>query len=151
MNARRLLLVFAPVPLLSACYVVPVQPYDVSGDPPASIAAVPATPGFVSGAPSTTLAARLYPANGAAAHRGMLNGTVTMSTAGKGRFVLELDGELLRGEATRVRGDERRGIANAYGNRGSYMSCDYRMTSALRGTGTCQLSDGARYAVHVGG
>ena len=66
----------------------------------------------------------------------MVTGTVTNMMTGKGRFVLDYDGELLSGEATRVRGDERRGIANAYGPRGTYMSCDYRMTSAYQGTGT---------------
>jgi len=70
---------------------------------------------------------------------------------GKGQFVLEVDSDLLRGEATRVRGDERRGIANAYGTKGTTMSCDYRMTSAYQGTGTCALSNGARYTVHLGG
>jgi hypothetical protein len=50
-----------------------------------------------------------------------------------------------------VPGDERRGLANAYGQRGTYMSCDYRMTTPYQGTGTCSLSTGAQYQVHIGG
>jgi hypothetical protein len=144
---------------LAGCYVVPVNP---DGSAAYSVAVVPApaavvaaqsvpTPGVaIAGTPPATLTARLYPANEAASVRGMVTGTVTNMMTGKGRFVLEYDGELLSGEATRVRGDERRGIANAYGPKGTYMSCDYRMTSAYQGTGTCTLSNGARYTVHLG-
>ena len=96
------------------------------------------------------LAARLYPANAVAAQRGMVAGTVVDFRNGKGRFVLDYGGELLSGEATRVRNDERRGITNAYGALGTTMSCDYRMTSPSQGTGSCSLSDGARYTVHLG-
>jgi len=31
------------------------------------------------------------------------------------------------------------------------MSCDYRMTTLYQGTGTCSLSSGAQYQVHIGG
>ena len=147
-----------PTVALAGCYVVPVNPdgtaaYPVAVVPaPAFVAAQPVpTPGVaVAGTPPATLTARLYPANEAASARGMVTGTVTNMMTGKGRFVLDYDGELLSGEATRVRGDERRGIANAYGPKGTYMSCDYRMTSAYQGTGTCTLSNGARYTVHLG-
>ena len=142
-----------PAVALTGCYVVPVAP---DGSATYPVAVVPA-PAVVHAAPApvvvagpATLRARLYPANEEAAHRGMVTGTVTNFMTGKGRFVLEYEGELLSGEATRVRGDERRGIANAYGPRGTYMSCDYRMTSAYQGTGTCTLSNGARYTVHLG-
>jgi hypothetical protein len=30
------------------------------------------------------------------------------------------------------------------------MSCEYQMSSLVRGAGTCHFSDGARYQVHVG-
>jgi hypothetical protein len=56
----------------------------------------------------------------------------------------------LAGEATRVSGDERKGVASAYGPNGSFMSCEYQMSSPVRGAGTCGFSDGARYQVHIG-
>jgi hypothetical protein len=133
--------------VLSGCYVVPLQP-DVATITPVVVA--PAAAVALASAPTNALAARLYPANELAAQRGMLTGTVFALPAGRGRFALDVDGERLIGEATRVQGDERRGIASAYGARGTYLTCDYRMTSASRGTGSCTLSDGARYTVHLG-
>ena len=97
------------------------------------------------------LQARLYPSNDAATRVGMLSGTVTNMMTGKGRFQLDYRGEILVGEATRAPGDERAGIANAYGDRGTYMNCTYRMTTPYQGTGTCNLSTGAQYQVHLGG
>jgi hypothetical protein len=131
---------------LAGCYVVPIHPEPLAGTP-AAVIALPAVPP----APiRTSMTARLYPANELAAQRGMLVGSVVTLSDGRGRFVLDYDGDRLSGEATRVRGDERRGIANAYGARGTFMSCDYRMATPTRGTGTCALSDGARYSVHLG-
>jgi len=54
------------------------------------------------------------------------------------------------GEATRVPGDDHAGLANAYGQRGTFMNCEYRMTTPYQGTGTCRLSTGATYQVHIG-
>jgi hypothetical protein len=122
---------------------------------------VPPVPAFPSaaaeaGAPAgpaspASLQARLYPSNEVATETGMLSGTVTNMMTGKGFFQLNYRGEILSGEATRVPGDDRRGLANAYGQRGTYMSCDYRMTTPYQGTGTCSLSTGAQYQVHIGG
>ena len=98
-----------------------------------------------------SLQARLYPSNEVATETGMLSGTVTNMMTGKGFFQLNYKGEILSGEATRVPGDERRGLANAYGQRGTYMNCDYRMSTPYLGTGTCSLSNGAQYQVHIGG
>ncbi len=98
-----------------------------------------------------SLQARLYPSNDVATETGMLSGTVTNMMTGKGMFQLNFRGETLSGEATRVPGDDRRGIANAYGQRGTYMNCDYRMTTPYQGTGTCNMSNGAQYQVHIGG
>ena len=70
---------------------------------------------------------------------------------GKGLFRLDYRGEILSGEATRVAGDQRRGVANAYGQHGTYMNCEYRMNMPYQGTGTCKLSTGALYQVHIGG
>jgi hypothetical protein len=47
--------------------------------------------------------------------------------------------------------DDRRAIANAYGQRGTYMSCDYRMTTPYQGTGTCDFPPGRNTKVHIGG
>jgi len=96
------------------------------------------------------LPARLYPANAAAAPGGVADGAVVDPGDGRGRFEATIDGERLVGEATRVRDDARRGVASAYGSRGSSMQCDYAMSAPRRGAGTCVLSTGARYRVHLG-
>jgi len=157
-----------PTFALAGCYVVPVAPdgtplYPYGPNTPVAIVPAPAIvaaplpvtvapPPVVaaSGVPAV-LTARLYPANDVAAHTGMLAGTVTNMMTGKGRFQLEFKGEVLTGEATRVQGDARRGVASAYGNRGTYMSCDYQMNTPLQGAGTCTLSTGEKYSVHLGG
>jgi hypothetical protein len=134
---------------LTGCYVVPVAP---DGTPIHGATLVPMTPAPVYAAPMPgVLQARLYPSNDAASQSGMLSGTVTNLMTGKGRFQLVYLGETLAGEATRVAGDDRAGVANAYGTRGTYMSCAYRMTTPYQGTGTCTLSTGATYQVHLGG
>ena len=141
---------------LSGCYVVPVAP---DGTPLYSAVAVPAPVPMQVPAPAVlpvppmpaVLQARLYPSNDAATRAGMLSGTVTNMMTGKGRFQLDYRGEVLVGEATRAPGDDSSGIANAYGDRGTYMNCTYRMTTPYQGTGTCNLSNGARYQVHLGG
>ncbi len=142
---------------LSGCYVVPVAPDGTPIYPaavPAVVAPAPAypVPAYAPSAPiPATLRARLYPSNELAAESGMLSGTVTNLMTGKGVFQLDYRGELLSGEATRVRGDERSGIANAYGSRGTFMNCSYHMTTPYQGTGTCTMSTGALYQVHIGG
>ena len=107
-------------------------------------------PGPAGPAAPAGLQARLYPSNEIATETGMLSGTVTNMMTGKGFFQLNYRGEILSGEATRVPGDDRRGLANAYGQRGTYMTCDYRMTTPYLGTGSCSLSNGAQYQVHIG-
>ena len=67
------------------------------------LAAGPAAP--------AALQARLYPSNEVATETGMLSGTVTNMMTGNGFFQLNYKGEVLSGEATRVPGDERRGLA----------------------------------------
>ena len=137
---------------LTGCYVVPVAP---DGTPlHAAAVAVPVQPVPVYAAPvppsPSVLQARLYPSNDIATRTGMLSGTVTNMMTGKGRFQLDYQGELLIGEATRVANDDRAGVANAYGQRGTFMNCEYRMTTPYQGTGTCKLSTGALYQVHIG-
>ena len=146
---------------LSGCYVLPVAPegypygYPAYPASPSAPAALPysGAPAPYSGAPASQVAvlpARLYPANDIATQTGVIHGTVTNMMTGKGRFQLNYRGETLSGEATRVDGDSRRGVASAHGSGGSYMSCEYQMRTPQQGAGTCQFSNGAKYQVHIG-
>lgn len=98
-----------------------------------------------------TFTARLYPANGAASAYGMVSAVVTNDLNGRGTFSTNINGESLFGEATRVSGSSREGLANGAGNRGGYINCRYNMNSATQGTGSCQLANGAQFTMHVGG
>jgi hypothetical protein len=165
-NVKGLLAAGASSLAISGCYIIPMNP---DGSPAAlppgivipgvphgtSSAPVPPAPATSpalqpKSAPPATLQARLYPANDIATQTGVVTGTVTNMMGGKGRFMLDYRGELLTGEATRVSGDERRGVASAYGPSGSYMSCDYQMNTPFQGAGNCMFSNGARYQVHIG-
>ena len=141
-----------PALALSGCYVVPAVGPD--GNPVYHhypIPSVVAAPGTApASAFPTVLNARLYPDNDIATHTGVITGTVTNMLTGKGRFQLNYGGEVLTGEATRVSGDERRGIASAFGSGGAYMSCEYQMNTPRQGAGTCTFSNGARYKAHIG-
>lgn len=155
-QARLAIAVVLPALALGGCYVVPVGPeghhaYAV----PAPVVMPPgpphSVPHFVHEGPvPAALRVRLYPANDLANQTGVLNGTVTNFMSGKGRFQFNYQGELLAGEATRVSGDDRRGIASAYGPRGTYASCEYQMNTPHQGAGTCTFSNGAKYQVHIG-
>lgn len=154
-----------PALVLSGCYVIPVDSrgnavYAVGTPVPPQQAPVVVNTTANGGAPPVVysgsalpavLNVRLYPINDAATQTGMMTGTVTNMMSGKGRFQFDYKGELLSGEATRVNGDERRGVANAYGSRGTYVSCEYQMLSAQQGAGHCQFNNGAKYEVHIGG
>jgi hypothetical protein len=162
MNMSKRLAIAAVVPafVLSGCYVIPVNPDGSPAWPPGAVWGPGVTPSSGASAPAAapaqkptlpaTLQARLYPANELASQTGVVSGTVTNMMSGKGRFVLDYRGELLSGEATRVSGEERKGVASAYGRGGSYMSCEYQMNTPYQGAGTCLFSDGARYQVHIG-
>lgn len=138
--------------LLSGCYVMqspdgqwwtvipPAQPQGVSLPPPG--AGGPPRP--------TALDVRMYPENEIATRTGVLTGTVVNMMNGKGRFQLNYQGETLSGEATRVDGDARKGVASAYGQSGAYMSCEYQMSTPRQGAGICTMSNGAKYQVHIG-
>jgi len=145
---------------LSGCYIVPVGPdgYPHAYVPMQSSPLVaqaqargqdgaPRAPGP---ALPATMQARLYPNNEAATQVGMISGTVTNMMNGKGRVQLAYKGEQMIGEATRVSGEERKGVASAWGSNGTFMSCEYQMSSPMRGAGTCAFSDGANYQVHIG-
>ncbi len=148
LSRKLVALAVPPLFALTGCYVVPVapdgRPLAVYPVPPAASALPPAPAAVV-----TT--ARLYPANDLAVQTGVLTGTVTNHLNGRGDFQLNVQGETMSGEATRVSNDQRRGVANAYGVRGTYMNCQYQMNSATQGTGTCTMSNGARYQLHLGG
>ncbi len=143
---------------LAGCYVVPVVGPDGQATyyhvplPPSGVASPGGPPpGVVTGAPMPAmLNARLYPENDIATRTGVVTGTVTNMMTGKGRFQLQYGNDVLVGEATRVSGDERRGVASAYGAGGTYMSCDYQMNTPRQGAGTCLFSNGAKYTVHLG-
>ena len=141
--------------LLDGCYVMPIgsdqmdkllRVMEQQSSPPAPTAAQ----GAPQPKPAPTLPARLYPINDLATENGMVAGTVTSTTDGKARFQFNYRGESLVGEATRVSGDDRKGIATAWAPSGAFMTCEYQMSSLQRGAGTCSFSDGARYQVHVG-
>ena len=147
---RRMLLalgVAAAVSVLSGCYVVPINP--APGQPGYVPPAAPVTTAPVQPAP-VVFTARLYPANDQAVRHGMVGGVVTNDLNGRGTFNANIQGESFVGEATRKAGSSREGLASGAGNRGSYLSCQYTMNSATLGTGTCRLSDGAQFTMHVG-
>lgn len=143
---RAALFAALSAPALAACYVVPVQP---DGRPyPAPVVAVPVAP-----PPGPQVfSARLYPANDIAARIGVIAGSVTSPSDGKGVFTVPYGGETLAGESTRTSaGGVHLGMANASGPRGTYVRCNYRMNGSSQGTGECLFSDGARFQLHVGG
>lgn len=135
----------AGVATLSGCYVVPVSQYP-QHYPPATQVVVPVPPPT-----PVTFAARLYPSNDIATTYGMVNAIVTSDMNGRGTFNSTINGESFVGESTRRPGSSRDGLANGAGNRGSYINCQYTMNSATLGTGSCTLSNGARFAIHIGG
>lgn len=139
-----------PALALSGCYVVPVAPDGTPYYPGPVAVAVAPPPGTAPPAPAV-LNVRLYPANDLATPGGILVGTVTNLMGGRGRFQFNYQGETLVGEATRVSGDERRGIASAYGQKGTHASCEYQMSTTTQGAGHCTFSNGAKYNVHIGG
>lgn len=127
---------------LTGCYVVPISQYP-AGLPAATAPGAAPVPGPV------TLGARLYPANDAAVAMGVLNASIVNNLDGRGVFSVVAGGEQFNGEATRT-AQSRSGTANAAGNRGGYMRCTYTMNSATQGTGTCTLSTGATFNMHIG-
>jgi hypothetical protein len=129
---------------LTGCYVVPMNP----AAPPATVMVPGAPP---QPAAPLTFAARLYPANDLASGYGMVAAMVTNDLNGRGHFSTAIGGESFTGEATRVAGSRKDGVANGAGNRGSYLNCRYTMNSPTLGTGSCRLSDGAVFTMHIGG
>jgi hypothetical protein len=160
---RNMLVLSLPVAALSGCYVVPIG-HEASGRPYYAYSTQPiqpvvvqqrsveyAQPMVVPGASAPLpLFVKLYPMNDLANQTGMLTGEVTNMLTGHGRFTFSYQGETLVGEATRVSNDERRGMAAAYGPRGTSARCEYQMSTSKMGAGTCTFSNGARYKLHIG-
>ena len=138
----KLLIALSFAAALTGCYVVPVSQYPASYPAAATPVPVVITP--------VTFAARLYPANDLATSYGMVNAIVTSDLNGRGSFNSTINGESFVGESTRKPGSSRDGLANGAGNRGSYINCEYTMNSSTLGTGSCTLSNGARFAMHIG-
>lgn len=163
--------------LLSACYVVPLDPRTGQPYPAAQLetrgtggSVTVVTPPAPSGPPAvTTLNARLYPLNPQANKAGLVNAVVVDNNAGHGTFTLSYLGDSMQGEASRVDANYsfgriysevlgtsqrtyngRRGIANAYGAKGVNVQCEYLVTGPSTGTGACQFSDGAKYQMYFG-
>ena len=149
-----------PAIALAGCIAVPVgshsdgSPYWAFaplGAPPIVHAPGATPPAAVPGGPMpAVLTVRLYPANDLANQTGVLTGQVTNLMSGKGRFQFTYQGEMLVGEATRVSGEARKGIASAYGGRGTFARCEYQMSTPFMGAGICTFSNGAEYQVHIG-
>lgn len=186
--ARAFLLIAGAGAGLSACYVIPMNP-DGSpawhmlppgvvapvavAPPPAPMAIAPATVSVPSVAVGpSSYQARLYPMNDSAAKMGQLVASITDLNTGRGILTLNMGGELLSGEATRVsdahpgfgsvyekvlktpiqvRPGQPKGIANATGSRGTWANCEYVLEGGGRGTGACLMSNGAAYQIHFGG
>ena len=159
LSRRLAVAALLPAIALAGCVAIPVGStadgsqywaYAPLGAPivPAPGAIPPAT---VPGGPMpAVLTVRLYPANDLANQTGVLTGQVTNLMSGKGRFQFTYQGEMLVGEATRVSGEARKGIASAYGGRGTFARCEYQMSTPFMGAGTCTFSNGAEYQVHIG-
>lgn len=147
--ARNILAIGAIAAALTGCYVVPVQstsstPYQYgaynNGNAGAAVVTMaPIRPVFT---------ARLYPANETAAKLGQFSGIISNPERGHGEFTFAVGGEAFRGEATRAP-NSTKGVANATGTRGAYVRCEYTMSSAELGSGSCNFSNGARFDMHV--
>jgi len=122
---------------LAGCYVVPIE----TARQPVPVVAPTPMP--------LTFAAHLYPSNDAAAPYGLVSATVTNDLNGRGHFTTQIGPEVFNGESTRIAGT-RDGVANGSGNFGSYINCRYTMNSPTLGQGSCRLSNGAMFTMHVG-
>ena len=129
---------------LSGCYVVPLgQPApNMPSSQSYAVAPLPV---------AQTFSARLYPSNAEAARYGTIGGTVTSDMNGRGHFNAQIGAEQFQGEATRVAGSRGAGVANASGNLGGNLSCQYTMNSATLGSGQCVLNSGPAFTMHIGG
>ncbi len=180
MNSRSSLMVVTVVVAISlgACYVIPIDPrtgqaypqtvrdgYVGAQVPVQQLPAMPALP-----TASAIVDVRLYPLNTQANKGGLLKAQVLDNNAGHGSFTVSYLGDTLQGESNRVDANYapfgriyqqvlgtslrafngRRGIANAFGSKGTNAQCEYVITGPGTGTGVCQFSDGASFQMHLG-
>lgn len=131
------------VAILPGCYVIPIGQYPANYPPATAQVIVPAPL-------PVTFSAWLYPANDLASAYGMINAVVTSDLHGRGSSNSTINGESFVGESTRQTSSSSDGLANGAGNRGSYINCQYTMDSATTSTGSCTLSHGAQFTMHVG-
>ncbi len=135
---------------LTACVVVPVGP-DGRAYPMQPMPAPHAVAPIVVAPPApAVMSARLYPLNSTAQGAGLAAGQVTNYLDGKGSFNIQIGSEQFSGEATRASRGASTGVANAVGNRGTGMSCNYTMNNATQGSGKCTLTTGAEFQLHLG-
>ena len=144
-HLKSLVVIGSACAMLTGCYVVPNQPYNSA---PPTYSVQPMQPVQVAPAPRPSYTARLYPVNNVAAQMGTVTGLISNPEKGYGQFTFSVGGESYTGEATREPGSSA-GRANAAGSRGSFAKCEYAMTSATLGNGTCVFSTGARYEMHI--
>lgn len=144
LNLKSVVAVVLVGAALSGCYVMPLNQtmpgqggYSASGTAIMPLAAIRA--------PYT---ARLYPGNQAASRLGPTSGIISNPVDGHGQFSFSVGGESYSGEATRAPNSSR-GLANATGNRGGFARCDYTMSSAALGSGSCLFNNGARFDMHI--
>lgn len=142
--SKRLSTIALGCAALSGCYVVPVN-HTIPGSGGYATSATAIVPMAAIRAPFT---ARLYPVNQAASRLGGTAGIISNPEDGHGQFSFVIGGESYQGEATRARSSSK-GVANASGNRGGFARCEYAMSSATLGAGSCMLADGARYDMHI--
>ena len=133
--------------VLSGCYVVPLNQYPNGGASAGSYGGSGAVI-VPMAAYRPAFSARLYPGNQVASRLGGVTGNISNPEQGHGEFTFNLGGEQFAGEATRTP-NSTKGVANAGGNRGGYVRCDYVMSSAALGWGSCTFSNGARYDMHI--
>jgi hypothetical protein len=166
------LVTYGAAAALSGCYVVPIDPryppehgYPPAFTPPGqSVLAVPAPQPM-----PVALRGRLYPINDTAGRMGALTATASDSLNGHAIFTINYGADPLSGEASRVPNDYpgfgnvhrqvygegrmpagQRGIASAASSQGSFVNCEYVLSTAARGTGVCVFSNGAKYQLHFG-
>lgn len=142
-NLMRVLAAGVVGAALSGCYVMPINQHPVGGGYTAQGTAI--VPMAAIRAPFT---ARLYPSNAAASRIGQASGVISNPEDGRGQFSFALNGESFQGEATRATSSSK-GIANASGNRGGFVRCEYVMSGNAVGSGSCLFSSGARYDMHI--
>ncbi len=150
-HMTRTLLCSAIAATLSACVLVPVDSKTGLPVQTHSTSTVIVSPPVNPAPGASVLTARLYPLNEPAQRAGMLNAVIVDNQNGRGTISLGYLGETLQGEATRVEGPGRRGLANATGPRGVSAMCHYQLSGTSMGTGSCRFTDGAEYRLHFGG